>query len=82
MNWELLISITMLLITIATLVLNLIVRRIDEKTNNLMVLQELLHEMIKINHDMINRTTEMVKTQHKMIDEIVEKKQKKETRTK
>ena len=68
MNWELLISITMLLITIATLVLNLIVRRIDEKTNNLMVLQELLHEMIK--------------TQHKMIDEIVEKKQKKETRTK
>lgn len=82
MNWELLISIIMLLITITIFVLNLIVRRIDEKTNNLMVLQELLHEMIKINHDMINRTAEMVKTQHKMIDKIVEKKQKKETRTK
>ena len=82
MNWELLISITMLLITIATLVLNLIVRRINEKLNSLEMTEDLLHEMIKINHDMINRTVEMVKTQHEMIDEIVEKKQKKETRTK
>ena len=82
MNWELLISITMLLITIATLVLNLIVKRINEKLNSLEMAQSLLHEMIKINHNMINRTVEMVKTQNEFIGEFTTKKQKKETRTK
>ena len=82
MNWELLISITMLLIIIATLVLNLVIKKMDDKINCLTMQQDLLHEMIKINHDMINRTVEMVKTQNEFIRELTTKKQKKETRTK
>ena len=81
MNWELLISITMLLIIIATLVLNLVIKKMDDKINCLTMQQDLLHEMIKINHDVINRTVEMVKTQNEFIRELTTKKQKKETRT-
>lgn len=79
MNRELFI---MMFISGAMLFLSLVVRKIEEKTNSLMMQQELLHKMIKINHEMINNIIKMMKTQYKMIDEIVEKKQNKETRAK